>query len=65
MTADELTHWSFYARSAFSSLGSIISRMFEFKTNMRTPLRFGIYLTYNPLFRKEVFKKQGLKLGHY
>jgi radical SAM superfamily enzyme YgiQ (UPF0313 family) len=65
MGADELTHWSFHARRTFNSPGSIFYRMFEFKTNMRNPLRFGIYLAYNPLFRKEVFKKQGLKLGHY
>lgn len=64
MTADELTHWSFYARSTFNSLSSIVYRMFEPQTNLRTPLRFGIYLAYNPLFRKEVFKKQGLELGH-
>jgi len=65
MTADELTKWSFHARSSFNSISSIIKRATDFKTNMRTPLRFGIYLAYNPLFRKEVFKKQGLKLGHY
>jgi radical SAM superfamily enzyme YgiQ (UPF0313 family) len=65
MSADELTHWSFHARRMFNSSGSIFYRMFEFKTNMRNPLRLGIYLAYNPLFRKEVFKKQGMKLGHY
>ena len=30
---------------------------------MRTPLKLGVYLAYNPLFRKEVFKKQGLHFG--
>jgi hypothetical protein len=64
MSAEELTYWSFHARRTFNSPGSIFYRMFEFKTNMRNPLRLGVYLAYNPLFRKEVFKKQGLKLGH-
>ena len=30
---------------------------------MRTPYRFATYLIYNPLFRKEVFKKQGMRFG--
>ena len=64
MSAEELTYWSFHARRAFNSPGSIFYRMFDFKTNLRNPLRLGVYLAYNPLFRKEVFKKQGLKLGH-
>jgi radical SAM superfamily enzyme YgiQ (UPF0313 family) len=63
MSADELTYWSFHARRTFNSLGSIFYRMFEFNTNLRNPLRLGVYLAYNPMFRKEVFKKQGLKLG--
>lgn len=25
--------------------------------------RFGVYCAYNPLFRRESFKKQGLRLG--
>jgi radical SAM superfamily enzyme YgiQ (UPF0313 family) len=65
MSAEELTHWSFHARRTFNSPSSIFYRMFELKTNMRNPLRLGIYLAYNPLFRKEVFKKQDLKLGNY
>jgi radical SAM superfamily enzyme YgiQ (UPF0313 family) len=64
MSAEQLTHWSFHARRVFNSPGSIFNRMFEFKTNMRNPLRLGIYLAYNPLFRKEVFKKQSIKLGY-
>jgi hypothetical protein len=30
---------------------------------MRNPLRLGVYLLYNPLFRKEVFKKQDMRFG--
>ncbi|MBQ4310658.1 MAG: B12-binding domain-containing radical SAM protein [Oscillospiraceae bacterium] len=63
MTADELTEVSFDCRRRFNSARSIFTRAFEPSTNMRTPYRFMTYLLYNPLFRKEVFKKQGLRFG--
>lgn len=63
MTADELTSISFLCRKKFNSPWSIIKRAFDFKTNMRTPYKFMMYALYNPLFRKEVFKKQGMKFG--
>ena len=63
MTPDELTEISFDCRARFNSVGSIFKRAFDFKTNMRNPYRLFMYLLYNPLFRKEVFKKQGLKFG--
>lgn len=63
MTADELTEISFDCRRRFNSPMSIFTRAFEIHTNMRTPYRFMTYLIYNPLFRKEVFKKQGLRFG--
>lgn len=63
MTPRELTEVAFEARSKFNRVTSIIARAFDFKTNMRTPYRLGVYLAYNPLFRKETFKKQGLILG--
>lgn len=63
MTADELTEISFDCRRRFNSFGSIFKRALESHTNMRTPYRFMTYLVYNPLFRKEVFKKQGLIFG--
>ncbi len=63
MEPEELTGACFRARSQFNSLRSIVRRAFDFKTNMRSPFRLGMYLRYNPLFRREVFKKQGLRLG--
>jgi len=63
MTPEELTEVSFECRSRFNSWKSIIKRALEPRTNLRTPYRFITYLIYNPLFRKEVFKKQGLKFG--
>lgn len=63
MTADELTEISFDCRKRFNSPKSIVTRALEPRTNMRTPYRFATYLIYNPLFRKEVFKKQGMRFG--
>lgn len=63
MTADELTEISFDCRRRFNSVGSIFRRALEPHTNLRTPYRFMTYLVYNPLFRKEVFKKQGMRFG--
>jgi len=63
MTADELTKVSFDCRRRFNSFGSIFKRALEPHTNLRTPYRFMTYLIYNPLFRKEVFKKQGMRFG--
>ena len=63
MTPEELTEVSFECRSRFNSWKSIVKRALEPRTNLRTPYRFITYLIYNPLFRKEVFKKQGMKFG--
>ena len=63
MTADELTEVSFDCRQRFNSLSSIVKRALEPRTNMRTVYRFLTYLIYNPLFRKEVHKKQGMRFG--
>ena len=64
MTADELTETAFWCRRTFNSPSSIIRRAFEPKTNMRTPYRFLTYMLYNPLFRREVFNKQGITFGY-
>jgi len=63
MTADELTSMSFYCRKRFNSPLAVLHRSLEPKTNMRTLKKFITFWLYNPLFRKEVHKKQGLKLG--
>ena len=63
MTADELTDIGFWCRSNYNSPLSILRRVFDFKTNMRSLLKLGIYALYAPLFRRETFKKQGMRLG--
>lgn len=62
MSADKLTEMSYYARRTFNSVRSVVRRAFEPKTNMRSLYRFGVYVTYNPIFRKETLKKQGIRL---
>lgn len=62
-TPDELTEACWQARSQFNSFGSLVRRALDFKTNMRNPVRFATYLNFNPIFRKEVFKKQGMRFG--
>ncbi|MBZ0165973.1 MAG: B12-binding domain-containing radical SAM protein, partial [Candidatus Omnitrophica bacterium] len=63
MTPEELTSACFQARRSFNSIGSILSRACDPATNMRSLYRFLFYMTYNPLYRKETFKKQGMKFG--
>jgi radical SAM superfamily enzyme YgiQ (UPF0313 family) len=64
MTADELTETAFWCRRTFNSASSIFRRGFEPKTNMRTLYRLLTYMLYNPLFRREMFNKQGITFGY-
>jgi radical SAM superfamily enzyme YgiQ (UPF0313 family) len=63
LTADELTEAGWACRQRWSSASSIFERALDFQTNMSSPLRFALYCVYNPLFRREAFKKQGMRLG--
>jgi radical SAM superfamily enzyme YgiQ (UPF0313 family) len=63
MTADELTEAAWYCRSRWNTVGSIFRRMWDFKTHLSSPSRLGLYLGYNPIFAKEVFKKNGMLFG--
>lgn len=63
MTADQLTETAWSCRRRWSSVGSIVTRALDRSTNMSSLTRFALYLIYNPLFRREAFKRQGLRLG--
>lgn len=63
MTADQLTEAVWQARQRWNSVGSIVHRALDPRTNASSPLRLAIYLMYNPLYRREAFKRQGLLLG--
>jgi len=64
MSAEALTDIAFECRKRFNSPASILARAFEPSTNMRSIYRLVTYMAYNPLFRREVFKKQGMAFGY-
>jgi radical SAM superfamily enzyme YgiQ (UPF0313 family) len=63
MSPEELTAACWHLRSTYNSFGSLIRRAFDLKTNMRSLYKLGVYLKYSPIFRKEVFKKHGMRFG--
>jgi radical SAM superfamily enzyme YgiQ (UPF0313 family) len=63
MTPDELTETAWTCRRRWSSCSSIVKRALDLRTNLATPFRFATYVVYNPLFRREAFKRQGMRLG--
>lgn len=63
MSPDELTEAGFYCRDRFNRLSSLFKRMWEPRTNMASLERFILYWIYNPIFRKEVYKKHGMFFG--
>jgi radical SAM superfamily enzyme YgiQ (UPF0313 family) len=63
MSPDELTAAAWDCRERWSRTGSILRRLWDVKTQLRSPRRLAIYLGYNPLFRREVHCKQGMRLG--
>lgn len=62
MSAEDLTEMGFHCRATFNSVGSIIKRTFS-RGNLQSLYRLSTYLAYAPLFRKEVFKKHGMRFG--
>jgi len=63
MSPEALTEAGWHCRKEFNSFGSLVQRALDFKTNMRSLYRLGIYAVYSRLFRQESFKKQGMHLG--
>jgi radical SAM superfamily enzyme YgiQ (UPF0313 family) len=63
MTPDDLTEAAWACRRRWSSHSSIIRRALDPRTNLATPFRFATYVIYNPLFRREAFKRQSMRLG--
>jgi hypothetical protein len=63
MTPDELTETAWKCRQKWSSPSSIFKRALDLNTNRASLFRFGVYCVYNPLFRREAFKRQGMRLG--
>lgn len=63
MTAEEFTEGCYQARTAFSTYSSIFQRLFDRRTNLRSPHRIWAYALSNHLLRREVHAKQGKPLG--
>jgi radical SAM superfamily enzyme YgiQ (UPF0313 family) len=63
MTAEELTQAGLHCRTKFNSIGTIIRRALDPKTNLRSLYRLSIYTMYGKLFRQETFKKHGMRFG--
>jgi radical SAM superfamily enzyme YgiQ (UPF0313 family) len=63
MTPDQLTEACHQARQQFNSLPSLLYRFSDLKTNLRSLWRAAAYWRYTTLFRKEVYKKHGMRFG--
>lgn len=63
MTADELTNACHLARSHFNSIPSIIKRFSDLKLTLQSFSRIISFWRYTLLFRKEVYKKHGMRFG--
>ena len=65
MTPDRLTEIGLASRTSFNSVGSILRRALDRKTNLKTLYKLLTFAMYGPLFRREALKKQDLKLGEH
>jgi radical SAM superfamily enzyme YgiQ (UPF0313 family) len=63
MTADQLTEAAWQARQLWSRPTTIMRRALDPATNLHSLTRSAIFVLYNPLFRRESFKRQGMRLG--
>jgi len=63
MTAEELTRACFSARKKFNTMKSILHRISDRRTNLRSPLRAGVFLLSNYVSRREIYRKQKRALG--
>ncbi len=63
MTPDELTHVCHYMRKKFNSIPSLLHRFSDVKTNLKTLWRVWVFWYYTTIFRKEVYKKHGMRFG--
>lgn len=65
MTPDQLTQACYEARMEFNRIPSLLWRFSDLKTNMRTLTRMATFWRFNPVFRREVYKKHGMLFGHF
>jgi radical SAM superfamily enzyme YgiQ (UPF0313 family) len=63
MTPEKLTEACYEARKKFNATPSLLYRFSDIKTNLRTLWKVATYWKYTTLFRKEVYKKHGMRFG--
>jgi radical SAM superfamily enzyme YgiQ (UPF0313 family) len=63
MTPDELTEGCFRVRRQFNRYSSILNRALDFAANSRDPYRLGLFAASNLVSRREIYRKQGRRLG--
>jgi len=63
MSPEELTRACHEARVRFNSFSSLLVRFADFKTHLRSFARIGAYWYYTLIFRKELYKKHGMRFG--
>lgn len=63
LSADKLTEACHEARKKFNRPSSLVYRFSDIKTNLKTLWSVGAYWRYSTLFRKEVYKKHGMRFG--
>jgi radical SAM superfamily enzyme YgiQ (UPF0313 family) len=63
MSSEELTSACHAARVRYNKLSSLVTRFADFDTHLRSIARVAAYWYYALIFRKEVYKKHGMKFG--
>jgi radical SAM superfamily enzyme YgiQ (UPF0313 family) len=63
MSPDELTDAVWDIRRRWNKMGSMLYRLWDFKTHLHCLTRMKVYKYYVPLYAKEVYKKQGMLFG--
>jgi radical SAM superfamily enzyme YgiQ (UPF0313 family) len=63
MSPDELTATCNAARSRYNGIPALLQRFSDWQTNLRSLQRAFSFWRYSLLFRKEVYKKNGMRFG--
>jgi radical SAM superfamily enzyme YgiQ (UPF0313 family) len=63
MTPDELTDVCHEARQRFNSIPSLLYRLSDVKTNLKSLWRAAAYVRYATLFRCEIYRKHKMRFG--
>ena len=63
MMPEQLTQACHAARERYNSLPSLWHRFTDVQTSLRSIARMAAFWRYSLLFRKEVYKKHGMRFG--